>query len=75
MPEGSGGPQGPSSANVPGAPPAGGIDPARLHEQRSVGLPPLPAERLESAVEAFSRFAGPAAFFFVLGTIVWLVFR
>ncbi len=76
MSEGPGGPQGSSSANIPGvAPQAGGIDPQRLPEPRTVGLPPLPADRLESAVESFSRFAGPAAFFLVLGTIVWFLLR
>lgn len=75
MSEGPAGPKGPSSANIQGAPPVGGIDPARVHEQRSMGIPPLPADRLENAVEAFSRFAGPAIFFLVLGTIAWFFLR
>lgn len=44
-------------------------------KSRSRTLPLFPSERAEGAVQAFSRVAGPAAFFLALGGIIWWIAR
>jgi len=53
----------PAEAEQPGAP---------ASAPRSIGLTP---ERAESMVQGISRFAGPATFFFVLGAVIWFLFK
>jgi len=52
--------------------PAEAEQPAPASAPRSTGLTP---ERAESMVQGISRFAGPATFFFVLGAVIWFLFK
>lgn len=73
MSEELGSPPASAAVKVAVAPfPAEAEQPAPASAPRSIGLTP---ERAESMVQGISRFAGPATFFFVLGAVIWFLFK
>lgn len=71
MSEGSSRPLSASGAKVSAPPPEIDLE-GRLADSRG-RLPDFSAEHAERGIQAFSRFAGPAAFFLALGGIVWWI--